>query len=153
MFSSLSFLICAHPLLHSEPLSAANLPQALDVLEDWAAHQENPDETDYRQAKEALSLSGELGLRGFLVFAGDIPAAWCLSEFSAQGTISTVHFEKARSSMPGAFQYINYAFARSLPESVLFINREQDLGDEGLRQAKLTYRPCGFVKKYTLKCR
>ena len=55
--------------------------------------------------------------------------------------------------MPGAFQYINYAFARSLPESVLFINREQDLGDEGLRQAKLTYRPCGFVKKYTLKCR
>lgn len=143
----------AHPLLHSEPLSAANLPQALDVLEDWAAHQENPDETDYRQAKEALSLSGELGLRGFLVFAGDIPAAWCLSEFSAQGTISTVHFEKARSSMPGAFQYINYAFARSLPESVLFINREQDLGDEGLRQAKLTYRPCGFVKKYTLKCK
>ena len=39
-------------------------------------------------------------------------------------------------------------FARSLPESITLINREQDLGDEGLRQAKLTYRPSGFVKKF-----
>jgi hypothetical protein len=39
-------------------------------------------------------------------------------------------------------------FARSLPASCSLINREQDLGDPGLRQAKITYRPSGFVKKY-----
>jgi hypothetical protein len=43
---------------------------------------------------------------------------------------------------------MNQAFAASLPRHYTHINREQDLGDEGLRQAKLTYRPCGFVRKY-----
>jgi hypothetical protein len=62
--------------------------------------------------------------------------------------MSAVHFEKARIDFRGAFQYINYAYAQSLPESVEFVNREQDLGDEGMRQAKMTYRPVGFVKKY-----
>jgi len=33
------------------------------------------------------------------------------------------------------------------------VNREQDLGDEGLRQAKMTYRPSGFVRKYRVKPR
>jgi hypothetical protein len=60
-----------------------------------------------------------------------------------------VHFEKAIDEYKGIYQYINMTFAASLPDSYITINREQDLGDEGLKQAKETYRPCGFVKKYT----
>ena len=56
---------------------------------------------------------------------------------------------RRRDEYKGIYQYINMTFAASLPESYVTINREQDLGDEGLRQAKETYRPCGFVKKYT----
>jgi hypothetical protein len=48
----------------------------------------------------------------------------------------------------GVYQFINQDFARFLPERFALVNREQDLGDEGLRQAKMTYRPSGFVKKY-----
>lgn len=144
--------IAAHPRITSAPLSPDNAAAAKEVLDDWASRQENPAATDYAAAAEALSLLGNSGLHGFLVFADGAPVAWCLSEFLVQGTVAAVHFEKARIDMPGAFQYINYAFARSLPESVLFINREQDLGDEGMRQAKLTYRPCGFVKKFRIEC-
>jgi hypothetical protein len=43
---------------------------------------------------------------------------------------------------------MNQAFAAALPRFFTLINREQDLGSEGLRQAKMTYRPCAFVKKY-----
>jgi hypothetical protein len=43
---------------------------------------------------------------------------------------------------------MNQAFASSLSPDFTRINREQDLGDEGLRQAKMTYRPVDFVKKY-----
>jgi hypothetical protein len=46
---------------------------------------------------------------------------------------------------------MNQAFAASLPRFFTHINREQDLGNEGLRQAKMTYRPCAFVQKYTGK--
>jgi hypothetical protein len=59
-----------------------------------------------------------------------------------------VHFEKAVDGIKGIYQYMNQSFAASLPRFFTYINREQDLGDEGLRQAKETYRPCGFVKKY-----
>ena len=79
-----------------------------------------------------------------------VAVAWCLAELAVQGTTAVVHFEKARTDFRGSYQYINYAFAQSLPEQVVYINREQDLGDEGLRHAKLSYKPEGFVKKYRL---
>ena len=59
-----------------------------------------------------------------------------------------IHIEKAIDEFKGIYQYVNMAFAASLPRFFTLINREQDLGNEGLRQAKMTYRPCGYVKKY-----
>jgi len=53
--------------------------------------------------------------------------------------------------MKGLYQVINMDFARSLPASCTTLNREQDLGDPGLRQAKLTYRPMAFLKKFRAK--
>jgi hypothetical protein len=61
------------------------------------------------------------------------------------------HFEKAMDDYKGVFQFVNQAQALALPESVQFINREQDVGEEGLRQAKMTYRPAQFVVKYLVK--
>ena len=60
-----------------------------------------------------------------------------------------IHFEKALDEYRGIYQFLNQAFAESLPRFFTLINREQDLGNEGLRQAKMTYRPSGFVKKFT----
>ena len=59
-----------------------------------------------------------------------------------------MHYEKAIGEYKGIYQFINRAFASVLPRDFKYINREQDLGDPGLRQAKMTYRPYGFVKKY-----
>ena len=44
--------------------------------------------------------------------------------------------------------FVNQAFASILPDKYKTVNREQDLGNEGLRKAKLSYKPMGFVKKY-----
>jgi hypothetical protein len=121
---------------------------ALAVLESWVEKEENPDDTDYRAAKEALSLIEQFEMTGLVLYVDHYPVAWCLGELVADGRIVAVHFEKARLDFRGAFQFINYAFAGMLPETVEFINREQDLGDEGMRQAKMTYRPTGFVEKY-----
>ena len=59
-----------------------------------------------------------------------------------------IHFEKAAPDYKGLYQFINQSFASVLPESYNIINREQDLGIAGLRKAKLSYQPTGFVKKY-----
>ena len=59
-------------------------------------------------------------------------------------------FEKGISSYKGVYQFVNRAQALNLPPTVELINREQDLGNAGLRQAKMTYRPVDFTKKYVV---
>jgi hypothetical protein len=61
-----------------------------------------------------------------------------------------VHFEKADTSYNGLYQFVNQEFAAALPANIEIINREQDLGEPGLRQAKLSYHPSGFVRKFTV---
>ncbi|MDR1955891.1 MAG: phosphatidylglycerol lysyltransferase domain-containing protein [Treponema sp.] len=134
---------------HAEerPLSPEILPQAMVVLDRW--REDKGAEGDYQAAKEALELFTSLGMQGTLYYINGSPAGWCLGEALAQGSIFAVHFEKAVDAYKGIYQFMNQTFAASLPEGFTYINREQDLGDEGLRQAKMTYRPWGFVRKYT----
>lgn len=61
-----------------------------------------------------------------------------------------VHFEKAKADYRGIYQAINHAFVNNCTEGYSFINREQDLDEEGIRKAKLSYNPVDFLKKSTL---
>jgi hypothetical protein len=132
---------------HQEwPLTPDLVGQALEVLDHWRT--EKGEDGDYRSAREALEQFRELGMEGALYFIDGKPAGWCLGEGLAGGTIFAVHFEKAAGGYKGIYQYMNQAFAAMLAPHYMYLNREQDLGDLGLRQAKETYRPCGFVKKY-----
>jgi hypothetical protein len=125
------------------------VPQAMEILEQW--RQDKGTDGDYSAAREALELYDYLALRGYIFFADGKPAAFCLGESIAKGKMFAVHFEKAIDSYKGIYQFMNQAFAAALPGFFIYINREQDLGDEGLRQAKMTYRPSGFVKKYSAR--
>lgn len=78
----------------------------------------------------------------------DRPVAYSLGEELACGTSFVIHFEKAVDEYKGLWQFINQAFAAILPVQYETVNREQDLGNEGLRKAKLSYKPMGFVQKF-----
>jgi hypothetical protein len=133
--------------LHEEqPLRAELLPQAMMVLERW--RQDKGEDGDYHAAKEALELFTVLGMQGSMYYINGKPVGWCLGEALAQGSIFAIHFEKGIDEYKGIYQVMNQTFAASLDQGITYINREQDLGDEGLRQAKMTYRPWGFVRKY-----
>jgi hypothetical protein len=128
------------------PLTAERTDEALTILEEW--RKDARDQADYAPAREALVHAPEFGLMGSVYHVDGQPAGYTLGEFAVGGTMFVVHYEKTIPGMKGLYQVINMDFARSLPPICSTINREQDLGDPGLRQAKLTYRPSGFVRKF-----
>lgn len=138
-----------------EPMGEALVEEALSLQEDWCT---------WKSCEESESLSGEneviteilrnwnaLGnLIGGMVRMEGKPAAYTIGEAVDPNTI-VVHVEKGHPDYKGIYQAINWLFVSRLPESILWINREQDLGDEGLRKAKLSYHPTAFVKKFTCR--
>lgn len=130
-----------------KPLTAELIPEAEKVLEIWRSDKEN--DGDYAACREALETFKEFNMKGLLLYVDKQPAGWCMGESIARGRIFTVHFEKGLEKYKGIYQFLNQRFAATLPEYFTHINREQDLGDAGMRQAKMTYRPSGFVRKWT----
>jgi len=136
-----------YPNHEQRPLNAALIPAAIEILDRW--RQDKNEDGDYNAAREALDLFDSLTLKGSMFFVDGKPAAYCMGESIARGKMFVIHIEKAVDEYKGIYQFVNQSFAASLPRFFTLINREQDLGNEGMRQAKMTYRPCGFVKKYT----
>ena len=107
-----------------------------------------------REAFERMSrYYSELGAEGMvLVKSGEIVAFTIATRFFDD--TFDVHFEKALSEADGAYAIINSEFAKYIrakyPE-VKYLNREEDMGIEGLRRAKESYRPCKRVVKYRAK--
>jgi hypothetical protein len=132
--------------IEQKKLARETLKDAQRVLEEWKQSREISG--DYGPAKEALELHEVLGLSGLVFYVGGAAVGYSQGETLADGKSFAVHFEKALDGYKGIYQYINQEFAKSLPESIVYINREQDLGSDGLRQAKMTYRPVGFVKLF-----
>jgi uncharacterized protein len=141
--------LSAYPDHELRQMSTEHVPAAIEILDRW--RKDKNEDGDYRAAREALDLYDSLTLKGAIFFIGGKPAAYCLGESIARGKMFAIHFEKAIDEYKGIYQFVNQAFAASLPRFFTLINREQDLGNEGLRQAKMTYRPCGYVQKYTGK--
>ena len=130
----------------AKPLLDEHIPAALEILERW--RDENGAPGDYTAAREALEKSWELQLCGGIYFVDDRPAGYTLGEELANSTSFVIHFEKAVIEYKGIYQFINQTFASILPDFYQTINREQDLGDPGLRQAKHSYKPSSYVVKY-----
>lgn len=67
------------------------------------------------------------------------------------GDTLMIHFEKASLDFNAAYQVINQEFLLHEGEPYKYVNREEDMGNLGLRDAKMSYHPIGFVKKYAVR--
>ena len=103
---------------------------------------------DYEAIKNVILHFEKLPLFGRITYVDDVPVAFVIAEYRNNQKVVIVHFEKADIRYRGLYQYINQEFATQLPDHCSLINREQDLGEEGLRKAKQTYRPIMLLKKY-----
>ena len=106
-------------------------------------------EMEKRALFRALRHYRELSMEGLVLFDGDRVIAFTLGSPMTNDTFD-INFEKALASVNGAYTAINYEFARYLRAkypSLLFLDREEDMGIEGLRKAKQSYRPHHMIEK------
>lgn len=143
-----------HPDCRTELLSGDNLDRVRLMAYRWYEnHQKENPNTDYHMERTALFKALDqfqaLGMEGLVLLEGDRVIAFTLGSFLRHDTVD-VHFEKAAADVDGAYAAINNAFARFLREKypqLLYLNREDDMGMEGLRKAKLSYNPHHLVEK------
>lgn len=128
----------------------------LNLLDKWFQNFRSDAERsllmEVEATSEALRSAELLGLEGVIVIVNDFIAAFALGERLNRDT-AVCHFEKADPFTEGLYQLVNREFARLLFQECRYLNREQDLGDMGLRNAKLSYHPVELVKKYSVKYR
>ena len=101
--------------------------------------------------REVLEDFAAYGCTGYALHVGGEIAAFCIGE--VMGDTLIVHIEKGKREYKGAFQMINCLFAKTEIErcGIQYINREDDVGDEGLRRAKQSYFPEYMLKKFRLE--
>lgn len=144
-----------HPGWRTEPLSRDHLPAVREFAEAWYDRRLQTDpHGSYTLEKIALERAlrepDALGLEGLVLLENEQLLAFTLGSRLSADTYD-VHFEKAREDVDGAYTAINQQFAFHLREKhpdVRFLDREEDMGLEGLRKAKLSYCPVRLVEKY-----
>ena len=137
-----------------EPLGPQHSKECLEVGDDIAAKRTT---LTLQQESQALATAirkfGALGLHGLLLHIDDQPAAFSICD-RLNPTTALVLFERALRDKKGLYQVINQETARAIAaQGLTFINREEDLGDPGLRRAKLSYHPARLEPKHTLTLR
>ncbi len=135
----------------AEPISGSNVEECVEMERAWAAAKDHDDTLSEETISilEALYLREELGLEGVLIRAGGKVVAFSMGSFTTPDCFD-VHYEKAFGEIQGAYAVVNREMARMIRDrhpEVKWFNREDDLGLEGLRKAKLSYYPDVMVEK------
>lgn len=138
----------------TEIYSLGHLEGALALLEEWRRVRVVTGpisvEGEVEGAAEALRLHDLLGLSGVVLLVEGAVKGFALGE-RLNRTTAVCHFEKGDLFMEGLSQLLDREFNRLLFTECLYLNREQDLGELSLRQAKLSYHPAELVQKYRVR--
>jgi hypothetical protein len=137
-----------------QTFSAQHLCGCLQLLDEWGRVAEVEGNRSFGlemdATTEALAQADVLRLEGVVVTVAGAVRAFAVGERLNRET-AVCHFEKADHFMEGLSQLVNREFACLLFSDCLYVNREQDLGEPGLRNAKLSYHPVELVKKFRVR--
>lgn len=104
---------------------------------------------ELKSIEEMLKNSSSLDFTGMVVSVNDKISAFTIGE-KVNETMAIIHIEKADTDIRGLSNFINKTFVDTYFKDTPYINREQDLGIEGLRHAKLSYMPVNLAKKFII---
>lgn len=150
----ITYFMKAYPDWQFEVLTLENVGECIALHTSWI---DEKDQTEQKEEDAEFSLEFEavlsafdnykaLGFVGGLIRVGGKVIAYTMGEPHSKDCFVT-HFEKAPADMRGAFPIINQVFTRQCLSGYTYVNREEDLGLEGLRKAKQSYHPEIFLEK------
>lgn len=135
------------------PLDDSLVDECVRIMEEWCRGKNcNCQRGDYceRMANmEILRNFKTLDCKGALIKADGSFEAFTVGEMLNKDT-AVIHIEKANNDINGLYTLVNQQFVLREWSSTTYINREQDLGKEGLRKSKLSYHPVGLIEKFTV---
>lgn len=138
------------------PLTNDHVAACKALFESWAAEHQDLG-SDLEHERQAIWLALEnldaLQLEGGVLFAGGRLVAFTIGELCGAYSVD-VHFEKAVAELNGAYPMVNREYVRMMLKrhpDLVYINREEDLGLENLRKAKLSYQPVQLLKRYNAR--
>lgn len=133
------------------PLTTELLPRCLETALEWYDMRGLDEDTEIELEKAAvidiLSHYDVLGLSGGAILIDGKMEAFSIGEQLNEDT-ALIHVEKGNPNIRGVYQVINQEFCRNRWSNMKYINREEDMGMEGLRRAKESYHPVKLVEKY-----
>ena len=140
----------ACPEAYIQPLIPENAAYALEIEDKWLAARSDPQDPSLQYERsciaEAAANMEALGLSGLLLYADGQPVGMTMvSEISA-GCFD-VHFEKVIPDYPHAWPVVANEMAKCLTAAE-YLNREEDLGENGMRTSKQSYRPDLLNEKF-----
>lgn len=137
-----------------ESLNEDNIQECATMNSEWCAANDCKGDKgksqEYCAVKRAIKYFTQLEFIGGLLRVDGKVIAFTLAERLNSNTI-VIHIEKAFSEIQGAYPAINNEFLKNLAENFIYVNREEDMGVEGLRKAKLSYNPVILLDKYIVK--
>jgi hypothetical protein len=139
------------------PITPESLPRIVRFQEEWRESYREFNGFESIERESEGIINNILGnwerlpqlMGGVIETMGSI-AAYTIAEDAGDGIVM-IHFEKADLAYNAAFQAINKEFLANECGRFTTVNREEDMADPGLRDAKMSYHPVDFVKKYTVK--
>ena len=102
---------------------------------------------------EILKNCSSLSVRMAAVYVDGQMEAFTIGSLNERENMAVIHIEKANPDIKGLYQFINQQFLVHEFPDVALVNREDDVGMEGLRKAKMSYNPIGFARKYMVRKR
>jgi hypothetical protein len=142
-----------YPQARLEPLSKELIPDCLNVMNVWYDAKNSRNE-EIKKERESINIAlaafTELDYTGACLVVGGNIAAFTLGEPLNSDTAG-IFVEKADYSYKGSFAAINSLFVKEYWLDYPYINRDEDMGDAGMRAAKNSYHPCRLSMKYNLR--
>lgn len=141
---------------HYRRLTPELVPACLELQDRWC-DEKHCDlaatlRAEHRAVAEVLEHFEPLRVTGGCMEINGRVEAFTLGELLNAETV-VIHIEKAKAAFHGLYQVINQQFLEHEWSQIAYVNREQDLGVEGLRRAKESYHPHHFVEKFTVRLR